>query len=238
MSDRLGTTAAWLVHAYTASGAVLGLLALDATVGGDLRTAFLWLAAATIVDATDGFLARLARVHERTPHIDGALLDNIVDYLTYVFVPAVMLVRTGVLGEGLGWPVAAAVLVASGFGFSRTDAKSADHFFTGFPSYWNVVALYLYAAGLPGNVNAAIVSVFVALVFVPVGYVYPSRTPTLRRLTVALGVLWGTCLAVLIWSLPNAPGWLVWGSAAYPAYYFVLSFVLHGRRRKAELGLQ
>jgi phosphatidylcholine synthase len=224
--------AAWLVHLYTASGAVLGLLALLAVETGDFRRAFGWLVAATVVDASDGWLARRARVRDRAPQIDGARLDDVVDYLTYVFVPSVLIVRAGLLPAGWSWAVAAAVLLASAFGFSRTDAKSADHFFTGFPSYWNIVALYLYVAGWPAGVNAVILIVLAAMVFVPIGYVYPSRTPTLRPLTIALGCAWAVSVVAMIWTLPGVPGWLFRVSLVYPAYYGILSFILHGRRRE------
>ncbi len=224
--------AAWSVHLYTASGALLGLLALLAVEDADYRRAFLWLIAATVVDGTDGWLARLARVRERAPQIDGARLDDVVDYLTYVFVPAVLMVRAGMLPEGWSWTVAAVVLLASAFGFSRTDAKSVDHCFTGFPSYWNVVALYLYVAAWPPTVNAAIVLGLAALVFVPMGYVYPSRTPTLRPLTVGLACAWAVLVVAMVWRIPTVPSWLLWVSLLFPAYYTVLSIVLHARRSR------
>ena len=134
-SRRFACVTAWLVHAFTATGAVLAYLALEATIAGDTRQAFLWLVVATLVDAVDGALARLARVKERTPQFNGARLDDIVDYLTFVFVPVFILRHDGLLpAGGVGLAVAAAVLLSSAYGFSREDAKTADHFFTGFPS--------------------------------------------------------------------------------------------------------
>ena len=126
---------AWLVHAFTATGAVLAYMAVEATIAGDTRRAFLWLVVATLVDAVDGALARLARVKERTPQFNGARLDDIVDYLTFVFVPVFILRHDGLLPAGAsGLAVASAVLLSSAYGFSREDAKTPDHFFTGFPS--------------------------------------------------------------------------------------------------------
>ena len=156
MSSIPSRAAAWAVHAFTASGAVMGLAALQATAAGDYRAAFLWMIAATAVDGVDGWLARLARVGERAPGVDGGRLDDIVDYLTYVVAPAFLLARSGLL-PGLGWPAAAAMLLSSAYGFSRVDSKTPDHFFTGFPSYWNIVALYLYVLGLSPALNAAVV---------------------------------------------------------------------------------
>jgi phosphatidylcholine synthase len=223
--------AAWLVHALTAGGAVLAYLALEASGAGDLRTAFLLLAATTAIDAVDGALARLAQVKTRLPFFDGARLDDIVDYLTFVFVPVWVLRTAGALPEGpAGLVPVAAVLLSSAYGFSRTDAKTTDHFFTGFPSYWNIVALYMIALGLPAAANAAILLAFAVLVFVPIGYVYPSRTPALRGLTVGLGLVWGAVMLAIIWMLPSPPRPLVVGSLAYPVYYAVLSVVLHVRR--------
>lgn len=225
---------AWLVHAFTATGAVLAYLALEATASGQLRAAFIWLAVATLVDAVDGVLARLARVKERTPQFDGALLDNIIDYLTFVFVPIFILRQAGLLPPGAaGQAVAAVVLLASAYGFCRLDAKTADHFFTGFPSYWNIVVLYMIALRPEAVVNAAILLGFAVLVFVPVGYIYPSRTPRWQAPTVLLGALWGIAMAAVIWLLPFPPQWLVWVSFVYPVYYFAISFVLHRARTRS-----
>ena len=223
--------AAWLVHLFTASGAVLAYLALTAVVAGDLRAAFLYLLVSTLVDTVDGALARRARVTERLPLFNGARLDDIVDYLTFVFVPAFLLHSSGVVAGPLGLGAVIAVLLASALGFSRTDAKTADHFFTGFPSYWNIVAVYLVALRLPPAVSAVWLLAFAALVFVPIGYVYPSRTPAYRTVTVALGIVWGVSIAAIIWTIAAPPRWLVLASLAYPVYYAALSLHLHVRRR-------
>jgi phosphatidylcholine synthase len=222
----------WLVHAFTATGALLAYLALEAGIAGDARAALLWLVAATAIDAVDGVFARLARVKERTPLFDGALLDNIIDYLTFVFVPVVLLRHSALLPDGpAGLAVAAAVLLSSAYGFCRLDAKTADHFFTGFPSYWNIVAAYMIAFRFDPAVNAAWLWVFVTLVFVPIGYVYPSRTARWQGLTVALGGLWGCAMIAIIWLLPSPPRWLVWASLAYPVYYGAISLLLHAERK-------
>ncbi len=222
--------AAAAVHVLTASGAVLAWLATLAAVDGDARAAFLWLLSAVVVDAADGWLARLARVSERLPRVSGARIDDLVDYLTYVFVPMLIVSREGLLPAAWATAVVAAVLVASAVGFAREDAKTADHFFTGFPSYWNIVALYLIVNGWPPAVNAGVLLALAALVFAPVGFVYPTRTPTLRGLTLALGVAWGAAILLIVLALPGPPRWLVWASLAYPAYYVALSLALHVRR--------
>ena len=225
---------AWAVHGYTATGAVTAFAATLTLIDGNYRASFLWLVAATFVDATDGVLARLARVKERTPGFDGGRLDDIVDYLTYVFVPVLLLYHSGRLpGGAAGIAAAAFVLLSSAYGFASLDAKSDDYFFTGFPSYWNIVAVYLFAARLPPAVNAAVLAALANLVFVRIGYVYPSRTPVLRGLTIALGAVWAAMLLAIILAIPDVPMTLLIASLFFPVYYTVLSLVLHGRRSAA-----
>lgn len=231
---------AWLVHFYTALSAPLGLLAALAVFAGDLRTAFIALAVTTFIDSTDGLLARTFRVKEVLPTFDGARLDDIVDYLTYVFVPVLLLLQAGLLPDGWGIWVGAIVLLSSGYGFAQADAKvsSTDYFFTGFPSYWNIVALYLYVFRLSPAVNAAILLILAVLVFVPIRYVYPSRTRTLRGLTLALGAIWAVLVVVTIWRLPATDGPWAALSMAFPVYYAALSLWLQfagGRRADHQI---
>jgi len=221
---------AWGVHAYTALGSVAAFAMTAAIFQGKYQTAFLLMVAATAIDGTDGVLARWARVKEVTPGFDGNRLDDIVDYLTFVFVPAILLYRAGALPPQSAGAVVSAILLSSAYGFSAGDAKTEDYFFTGFPSYWNIVALYLYAAGLPQAVNAGILLVLCALVFVRIGYVYPTRTPVLRGLTIALCAVWGAMVLLMILMLPDVPGVLLIASLFFPVYYFVLSLVLNARR--------
>jgi phosphatidylcholine synthase len=221
---------AWLAHLYTASGAVFAFLAATAVFSGNYRTAFLWLAAQVFVDATDGAFARRARVSERLPWFNGAKLDDIVDYLCYVFIPALIVWRASLVPAALTIPVVAAMLLSSAFGFNRDDAKTEDHFFTGFPSYWNIVAAYMVVGGWPPLVNAVILLVLAVLVFVPIRYVYPSRMPVLRLSTNVLAGAWGLLLVGMVWAYPHVSPVLLWGSLGFPAYYVVLSMWL-GRTR-------
>jgi phosphatidylcholine synthase len=223
--------AGWLVHAYTASGALLAFAGTLAVFEARYRDAFLFMVAATFVDASDGVLARLARVKEVTPSFDGARLDDIVDYLTFVFLPILLLYHAGSLPAGWAWAPAGAVLLSSAYGFASSDAKTEDYFFTGFPSYWNIVAVYLYAARMDPAVNAAILLALAGMVFVRIGYVYPSRTPVLRGLTNALCGIWGVMIVVIIMRMPDVPGWLLIASLFFPVYYTALSLVLNMRRK-------
>jgi phosphatidylcholine synthase len=221
---------AWLVHMYTASGAVLAFAGAWAVVHGRDRLALAAMFAATIVDSTDGVLARRVRVKDLLPDVDGGRIDDIVDYITFVFLPLLLLEAAGGLYLWTAPPVAAAVLLSSMYGFVAPDAKTSDHFFTGFPSYWNIVVLYLLAFATPPGVNAIVLLALSALVFVRIGYVYPTRTPVLRTLTLTLGALWAAALGVMIAWWPSPPRWLTIGSLAFPVYYVVLSLVLNVRR--------
>src|SRR5258705_3665286 len=221
---------AWLVHLYTASSAVLAFLAARPSFEFRLRDAFFWLGAASVIDATDGVLARAARVSQRLPWFNGAKLDDIADYLTYVFVPAVFVWRALLVPDGWTIAVASAMLLSSAYGFNREDAKTSDHFFTGFPSYWNLVVFYLYLLQAGQTFNSIVLIALAVLVFVPIRYVYPSRTPTWRAVTVALGVLWGIALAGMVWRLPAVSPVLLWTSLLFPPYYVILSLVVGWRR--------
>jgi phosphatidylcholine synthase len=223
---------AWAVHAYTALGAVCAFAGVVAAVNGDYRASFLWMIAASVIDGTDGVLARAARVSAHTPAFDGARLDDIVDYLTFVFLPVFVLYHSGAIHSGWGLAVAAGVLLSSAYGFASADAKTSDHFFTGFPSYWNVVAVYLYAFAAAPVLNAVVLVTLSVLVFVRIGYVYPTRTPVLRRTTLALAAVWAVMILAIVLMLPGVPRVLLVGSLFFPIYYTVLSFVLHFNRSR------
>jgi phosphatidylcholine synthase len=229
---RPSTAAAVAVHVYTSLGSVLAFLMIVSAVEGRIEVALWLFLAAMVVDGTDGLLARRLRVKEATPWFDGALLDNIVDYLTYCFAPVVLLWAGGYLPEGwTGWVVACLPLLASSYQFCRSDAKTDDHFFLGFPSYWNIVAFYVVVAEMSVGVTVAVLAVCTVLVFVPVKYVYPSRTATLWHLNMAFAVAWLAAYAVITALLPDAPPWLVTLSLAYPAYYLAVSLWLTASTR-------
>ena len=223
----------WLAHLYTALGAVIALVSTVGVFEGRFREVFLLLGLAIFIDATDGWLARALQVKQRLPGYDGARLDDIVDYLTYVFVPVLIVIEAGLLPDGWGLPVGGFVLLASAYGFGQAEAKVAttDHFFTGFPSYWNIVAFYLYAWRLPALVNLLLLSALAVMVFVPIRYVYPSRTKTLKGPTLVLGVLWAVAMVIAVWRLPATDGpWLPL-SLVFVVYYVGLSLYLHGKER-------
>lgn len=225
---RLLTGCAWAVHLYTALGAVAGLIALNYIARGDWRGAFTMMAIAVAIDASDGPIARAIRVRERLPFFDGALLDNIVDYLNYVAAPLFLMIRARLIPDGAaGEAVAGFVMIASAYGFSRLDAKTEDNYFRGFPSYWNLVALYLFCLGFSPAVNAAVVAFLALMVFVPIKYIYPNRTELMRPLTLALAAIWAVATAAMLPMLPRHNDILLYTSLAFVVYYFVMSFALH-----------
>jgi phosphatidylcholine synthase len=215
----------WLVHVYTASGSVFGLLALRAVWERRPQEALLWMIVATVIDSTDGFLARRLQLWHLIPRISGRRLDDIVDYFTYVAVPVAFLVFLELIPSSpwvFGLP-----LVASGLGFANEQAKTDDDFFLGFPSYWNVVALYLWILQLSPEANTAIVVLLSVLVLVPTRYIYPSKTKAWQPLTLVLCSLWALQLtAAFLWP-DRVPEWWLWTSLAFPVYYVAGSFVLH-----------
>jgi phosphatidylcholine synthase len=219
---------AWAVHLYTALGAVLGLLAINYIARDNWRGAFVMMAIAVAIDASDGTLARALRVRERIPFFDGAMLDNIVDYLNYVAVPIFLMMHAQILPSTVaGAMVAGFAMVASAYGFSRVDAKTEDNYFRGFPSYWNLAALYLYCLGFAPGLNAAIVALLALMVFVPIKYIYPNRTEPMRPLTLTLAAIWAVATGAMLPMLPAHSNILLYTSLAFVVYYFVMSFALH-----------
>jgi len=221
----LRVAAAWGVHLFTATGAVWGMLSILAIFEGDYRKMIIWIIVAILVDAFDGGLARLADVKTYANSIDGALLDNILDYLNYVLVPALFIIKADIMPESLRLIGASSILLTSSYQFTQVNAKTDAHEFTGFPSYWNVVVLYMLLMGLPTWVNFGLLMILNILVFVPVKYIYPSRNTYLQTIT---NILTWVYAAVGVWGVlqyPNQPEWVVWSSFIYVAYYIILSLV-------------
>lgn len=222
------------MHAFTASGAVLAVLALWEIGRGGYAAAAIYMLVAMAIDSVDGTLARRARVAERAPRIDGRRLDDIVDYANYAIVPAVFLLTQGAL---LHWSAAALAVLASAYGFAQRDAKTADDFFLGWPSYWNVVALYVWKLGVSPAAATAWVVLFAVLVFVPLKYVHPSQLRRWRGATAIGGFVWIWALALAVW-FPEAATRvrLVELSLVFPAWYLGLSVWLGGWLRRPGTG--
>ena len=192
--------AAWAVHAFTASGAVAGLLAISALIAGDLRMVLLWLGAALLIDGFDGPMARKVRVTEFAPRFDGAILDHIIDYLNYTVIPALVVYRFGLVPEGFAIPAAAYIMTTSLYCFGNKDMKTADNYFSGFPAVWNVVILYFYLMASGPWANLAVIAAMGALTFVPFKFIHPFRVRALRSFTIAVTGAWGALTLVLVWT--------------------------------------
>jgi phosphatidylcholine synthase len=234
--EKFLTLCAWGVHAYTALGAVLGLLSIEYAARLDFRASFAAMALAIAIDSSDGVLARAVKIRQRLPRFDGVLLDNVVDYLTYVVAPVFLMLRAGILVGSGGLLLGSFVMLASAYGFCQVDAKTEDHYFLGFPSYWNVLAFYLFCLRLATLANTVIVAAFAAMVFVPIKYIYPSRTVPLRAITITYGIIWGIATIAMIPMLPVVNRTLLYISLSYIVYYFAVSFALHARDTRARSG--
>ena len=209
-----------LVHAFTASGSVCALLATLATFDKNWFAAFAWLGLALVIDGVDGALARMAHVESRIPRFSGERLDMIVDYTTYVFVPVLMLLGSGILSGAAGFLAACLILMSSLFHFCDTQSKTEDNYFVGFPAIWNLVAFYLFAFALPSWLALLVIAVCAGLTFVPMRWLHPMRV---RRLIVVNAV------ATVIWTI--AAGWtlLVTGfPASGPAQIALALVALYG----------
>jgi phosphatidylcholine synthase len=200
--------AAASVHLLTASGAVLALLALRAVHAGDWQMMFVWLGIALIVDAVDGPLARRVKVVTELPRFSGERLDLIVDYLTYVVVPAYALTEAPILPEAARLPAAVAILLSSLFHVADLKSKTEEGYFVGFPAIWNIVLLYLFALGLPPYVALAVVAIFVLATFVPILAVHPFRVARLRPLTCLVTLLWVIAASTAVANPFPSPAWV------------------------------
>jgi phosphatidylcholine synthase len=227
MATQGARAAAAAVHLFTATGAVLALLMVHFSYHGEVETVLWLFLVAMVIDGTDGMLARRFRVKAVLPGFDGALLDNIVDYMTYALAPMALLWANGYLPDGAAGGVVASIpLLASTYQFCRTDAKTDDHFFLGFPSYWNIVAFYVVVWELSTVATTVLLLLLSVLVFVPIKYLYPSRTEKLWYVNMTLATLWLALWAAITASLPDAPVALVALSLVYVVYYIVVSLWL------------
>lgn len=222
---------AWAVHAFTASAACIAILTLIKIYEHEYVTA-LWLMALTIViDAVDGTLARLVGVKSVLPGIDGTLLDNLVDFLNYVITPCFFIyVQGSMLPQSWMIPILMAIVITSAYQFCQSDAKTPDHFFKGFPCYWNIVLFYMFVFQTSMVTNAFILSLLCILIFVPIKYVYPSRLDyltasfSLKVFMHACSICYGICSIIILWTYPNINHFLFTLSLSYILLYLSLSF--------------
>ena len=224
---------AWLAHLYTAMGFVCAAGIVVLVVRGDdasFRWAFVLMMVATAIDATDGWLARAARVHEVLPGFDGSALDNLIDFHTYTSLPLFLLWRAGTLPGSLAW-LLILPLLASAYGFSQVNAKTDDGFFLGFPSYWNIIAFYLYVLRPTVWVSAALLVIFAVLTFVPTHYIYATRGGPFARVINVGAAIWFAVLGLVLVGTVGDSRLLAIISLIYPIVYLALSAVVTVRVR-------
>ncbi len=210
---------AFAIHVLTASGAALALIALILATGGHWTLMFACLGLALIVDGIDGPLARALRVKDVLPRWDGAGLDFVVDFTTYVFVPAYTVAASGLLPDGFGAPAAVIIVITGALYFADRTMKTDDNYFRGFPAVWNVIAFYLYVLMPPPWIAAAAVAALAALTFVPIRFVHPLRVRHLRWLNIALMAAWAVlALFTVLANLSPGP-YVVYGLSAIALYF-------------------
>jgi phosphatidylcholine synthase len=229
-------TLAWSVHLFTATGAVWGFLALRAIFAHEWKLAIIWMAVALFVDGVDGMFARWFDVKTYASGLDGALLDNILDYFNYVVVPALFLIEAELLPSAFAMAGAITILLTSAYQFTQVDAKtdagSNEYFFKGFPDFWNVMVIYMLVLGLNPWLNLGFLVFLNILIFVPVKYIYPTRTVRLKKLTLILSYLFGAFGLVGLILYPNEPKWIWWLTLTYGVYYVALSLWPHKHEMK------
>ncbi|MDR8393129.1 CDP-alcohol phosphatidyltransferase family protein [Aliifodinibius sp. S!AR15-10] len=217
---------AYGVHVLTAVGAALGLWSIILIYDGYYQHALWVLALSVFIDSIDGTLARAFDITKEAPKIDGALMDNIIDFVTWTIAP-------------LFWAYAAMLIplwvvmicaICSILGFSNTRAKTSDDFFLGFPSYWNIVVLYLFLLDLPLTFSSAVLLLFAAATLIPVKFIYPTKTVHFKTLTILLGSLFFLQLLLLLYLFDESPPLLIYSSFLFPVYYFGLSFYLNVKK--------
>jgi phosphatidylcholine synthase len=226
----------WCVHGYTALGLVAAAMIAALVVRGGPAAfgwAFLLMALATIVDSTDGTLARRVRIREVVPGFDGRRLDDIIDFLNYTFLPILLVWRAEILPAGQDfWLIFP--LLASIYGFCQVKVKTDDGYFLGFPSLWNVVAFYLYVLPLGSWASLGVIVILAVFTFVPSKYLYPSQPGRLNQVATILGVVWAVPLGWLLWRVLTSSDarydpsiqHLAVGTLFYPGFYLAASWIV------------
>lgn len=186
------------VHILTASGAALALLAVLATLEQNWQAAFIYIGVALFVDAIDGPLARRLRVSERLPKWDGAALDYVIDYTTYVFVPAIIVAKSGLLADTTGKAAAVLIAVTGAIYFADRRMKQPDNSFRGFPAVWNMPVFVLFALQPPGWVSVSVIVALAVMTFLPIQFVHPNRVIRWRSLTLTITAIWALSAAWIV----------------------------------------
>lgn len=215
---------AWGVHVFTSLGLAAGFMALLAVAEHDWRTAMFWLLVALIIDGVDGTFARLVRVKEVLPRVDGKLIDNVIDFVTYAFIPAFMFYEAALVPGAWRWVLTVVILLVSALYYGRQGMISEDHYFVGFPVLWNLVMFYyLFVTDFSAMAYILLTLFFAALHFVPVKVAYPSRNARFRIPTLIVFVVLMATMVLLVYSYPERPLWMALSAYASAFYFAVLA---------------
>lgn len=216
---------AFTVHVFTACGAALALLALILATGGHWAGMFVCLGLALIVDGVDGPMARAFDVKETLPRWSGETLDLVVDFVTYVFVPAYAIAASGYLPDVLAIPAGLIVVITGALYFADRHMKTDDNYFRGFPAVWNLIAFYLYVLEPPSWLVAGAIVVLAGLTFAPVRFVHPLRVKNLRVLNIALLAIWTLLALVAVISNLQPGPYVTWPLVAIAAYFLIAGLI-------------
>ncbi len=189
----------YLVHIFTVSGVFLSFLALAEAIDGNLPLMFFYLAIALFVDGIDGSLARRVDVKKYTPNINGEILDNIIDFLNYVFVPSFVIYWLELVPKGLELLIAGLILTVSCYTFANNNIKTSDFYFSGFPALWNVVVLYFYILNTDPFTNLIVILILSILTFIPIKYLHPFRVKKLRKTSLSFLLIWMISTVILLY---------------------------------------
>ena len=192
--------AAWAVHGFTGSGAILGFLALISILNNDQAGSFLWLGLALLVDGIDGTIARKMGVVDKAPNLDGTILDSIVDYLNYVIIPALMVYWFQMVPNGWEIIIPAGMFGVSLYTFINVNMKTKDYYFRGFPALWNIVVLYFFILGTSQIINLIVIIILLILTFIPLKFVHPLRVKKYRNMTIFFTIIWSATTLKLVTS--------------------------------------
>jgi phosphatidylcholine synthase len=213
------------VHLFTATGAVFAMLAMLAAVDGEWALMFLWLVVAFAVDGIDGPLARKYEVKKYAGEFDGVLLDLIIDYLTYVFIPAFALFKSGLLPGWTGWFAIIVITFASAMYFADTRMKTKDNSFSGFPGCWNMLVLVLFALSPNFWVILILVSVLAVGMFFPLKFIHPVRTERWRMISLPMALAWTFFAGWAAWVEFHPESWAHWGLIVTSVYLLLVGIV-------------
>ena len=215
--------AAW-VHIFTASGLIPVMFSVDAIWQGEAYLALLWLEVAMIVDGLDGPMARGLEVSKHLPQIDGAILDHVIDYVSYCFIPALIVYRFDLVPEGWAIPATSLLLMSSLYTFANRELKTPENDFRGFPALWNIVVFYMIMFETGPMTNLALIGFLSIMVFAPILVAHPIRVVSMRRITIPALIVWTGLVGVHLWhghqgglapDLPTAIRILFWGLSFY-----------------------